>query len=90
MPFSEIIETLQEKEQELRKLATEYREKADKCREAIQGVRMMQGEEEKKKGNLAVQKGICPFPEACNKRYWCTKDRCNHDQCDNGHSFRGS
>lgn len=40
--------------------------------------------------DLAVNKGICPFPNSCNKRDFCTKVYCNYNECDNGHCFRRS
>lgn len=39
---------------------------------------------------LAVYKGICPFPNDCNKRKTCTKDDCSADTCSNGYAYRFS
>jgi hypothetical protein len=58
--------------------------------QAIKGLKKVQAEYDRSKGNLAVQKGICPFPESCNEASCCTKDRCNADCCSNGYAYRAS
>ena len=40
--------------------------------------------------HLAVAKGVCPFPDSCNKRDTCTDDYCNADVCSNGHAYHFS
>jgi hypothetical protein len=50
----------------------------------------LQNEYEKQNGNLAVQKGICPFPEKCSVRNSCIKNSCNADVCSNGYTYRFS
>lgn len=40
--------------------------------------------------NLAVRKGVCPFPRDCDLRFTCEKNYCNHDTCSNGFTYRMS
>lgn len=39
---------------------------------------------------LAVVRGVCPFPAQCNLRESCTLKRCNADVCSNGFAYRYS
>lgn len=41
-------------------------------------------------GDLAVNKGICPFPDQCDERFKCTKNSCSYDTCSNGFAYRMS
>ncbi len=77
------ISDIWKQEQEL---ATKRQER-EKARDAIN---LLQAEEDRKNGKLAVQKGICPFPNDCKEKRTCTKDRCNVDTCDNGFTYRMS
>ena len=71
---------------QIQELATK-RQEHEKARDAIV---LLQAEEDRKAGKLAVQKGICPFPDRCKERKYCTADRCNADVCDNGFAYRMS
>jgi hypothetical protein len=39
---------------------------------------------------LAIQTGVCSFPDSCNERKTCTKTYCNADVCSNGFAYRMS
>lgn len=42
------------------------------------------------RGSLAVDRGVCPFPYHCDRRFTCTKTSCHFDECRNGYAFRRS
>lgn len=73
-------------DKQIHELAERKRER-ERARDAI---KLLQAEEDRKAGKLAVQKGICPFPDRCKERKYCTADRCNADVCDNGFAYRMS
>ncbi|MCD5384910.1 MAG: hypothetical protein LRZ94_01170 [Candidatus Pacebacteria bacterium] len=70
----------------IKKLGAEAKALDDEC----QALRAKLGEENRKLGRLAVQRGVCPFPESCNSRHTCTDTRCNADVCSNGYAYRFS
>lgn len=88
--YKDIIQHLND---EIRALESQIYELSAKKRErekALQVIKKLQAEEDRKAGKLAVQKGIRPFPDSCNEREFCTKDNCNADVCSNGYAYRMS
>ena len=59
-------------------------------KDIVKNLRKLQAKIDRKEGNLAVQKGVCPFSSSCNKREYCTKDSCSADVCSNGYAYRMS
>ena len=88
--YKDIIRHLNGEIRALENQIYELSVKKQEREEALKTIKKLQAEEDRKAGKLAVQKGICPFPDSCNKREFCTKDRCNADVCSNGHAYRMS
>ena len=65
-------------------------EKRRMRKEAQKAIEKLQAEFEASHNNLAVQKGVCPFPESCNLVDSCTKNHCRADVSQNGHAYRMS
>jgi len=88
--YKEIIKTLN---QQISDIAKQIRESQDTQKtkvDAMKAIEKLQAEYEKENNNLAIQKGICPFPEDCNEKDSCIKNHCNADCCDNGYCYRMS
>lgn len=84
-------------EEEMRSRIVEIDKKIDELRKereayacVIEAIRGLKAVEDRKAGRLAVQKGVCPFPNECNKRFTCTADSCNADTCVNGFAYKMS
>lgn len=88
--YTDILNHLDTEIQNLQNQIYELSERKKEREKARESIRLLQAEEEKKVGNLAVQKGICPFPDACEKAKYCTLNRCNADTCSNGYAYRMS
>lgn len=88
--YTDIIKHLNEEIVALQKQIQELTKKKQGREKARDAIRLLQAEEDRKAGKLAVQKGICPFPESCNEREFCTSDKCNADTCSNGYAYRMS
>ncbi len=88
--YSQIREEISAKIKEIDKQIKELQKEQKAYSDVIIAIREMQAVEDKRAGRLAVQKGICPFPNCCNQRNYCTKDSCNADVCDNGYCYRQS
>lgn len=43
-----------------------------------------------KEKRLAVESGVCPYPNQCQERKTCTKSYCSYDTCSNGWCYRFS
>ncbi len=88
--YDKIIEDIQNKITEIDKKVKELQKEREVYLNFIKSVRDMKAVEDRKAGRLAVQKGICPFPDSCNQRNYCTADNCNADACSNGYAYRTS
>ncbi len=81
---------LEEIKEETNKKIEDKKQEITNIQQAIDGLWKIQSEYDREKGNLATQKGICPFPNNCDERNRCTLNSCNADTCDNGYAFRWS
>lgn len=88
--YKEIIKTLNEQISNLAKQIRELQDYQKIKTDARKAIEKLQAEYEKENNNLAVQKGVCPFPDKCNLKDECIKNSCNADVCDNGHCYRMS
>jgi len=88
--YDKIIEDIQNKISDIDKKIKELQKEKEVYLNFIKSVRDMKAIEDRKAGRLAVQKGICPFPDSCNQRNYCTADHCNADACSNGYAYRTS
>lgn len=83
---------LEQQEDEINELVSEKEKiqiQSEELKEQLSSLTEMRKDYHRDNNNLAVQKGICPFPNFCNRREYCTKDSCHYDGCSNGHPFRG-
>jgi len=94
--FKEAIELTQEKlnklNNELNQLKLHIKEKEkdiERTKEIIKELKIMQGNYDRENYNLSTQKGICPFPDQCNEKDFCTSG-CHADVCSNGFTYRMS
>jgi hypothetical protein len=83
------MQEILDKKKEIESKITELHKEEDAYKDAHQSLRKLQGKFEEKNNNLATQKGVCPFPNACRERFYCTEG-CNADACDNGFAYRMS
>lgn len=88
--YTEIITDLKNRIAELTGQIIELDKKREQYKKGLEAIRKLQAEEDAKAGKLAVQRGICPFPNDCNEREYCTRDWCNADTCDDGRVYRRS
>lgn len=88
--YKEILNNLHEELNLLNKEKCELIDRIKKKEKAYETIAELQAEQHKNEGKLAVQKGICPFPEECSLNKSCVKDRCNADTCSNGYAYRFS
>ncbi len=88
--YADILKHLAGEISSLNKQAQELLVKKKEREKAWEAIKLLQAEEDRKAGKLAIQKGICPFPNDCKERNYCIADRCNADTCDNGFTYRMS
>lgn len=99
--FREAISLMQDRLNELNTKLNEFKKEYENqikekekeiknVENAIKELEKIQADYDREQRNLAVQKGVCPFPKECNERDYCTKDRCNADVCSNGYAYRMS
>ena len=88
--YKDIIQHLNDEIRALESQIYELSAKKQEREKALKAIKKLQVEEDRKAGKLAVQKGICPFPDSCNEREFCTNDRCSADVCSNGYAYRMS
>lgn len=88
---------IEELKSEHRKLECKYEELQSETDEvvntwnnAVDAVKEMKRVWDRAHHNLAVQKGVCSFPNCCDAADYCTKDHCHFDTCANGHAYRMS
>lgn len=92
--YSQVINEMKQKQAEINEQIKELREQLKPYDEAIKALGELQNkhlhEKYKAEGKLAVQTGVCPFPDDCKHRDTCTVKSCNYDTCSNGHAYRFS
>lgn len=88
--YTEILKELADRIRELDKQIAELSGKRQQYIKALEVLRKLQAEEDAKAGRLAVQRGVCPFPNSCDEREYCTRDHCDADTCTNGYAYRMS
>jgi len=88
--YKEIIKTINQQVSDIAKQIRELQNSQKTKIDAQKAIEKLQAEYEQDNNNLAVQKGICPFPESCSLVNDCTKDYCNADTCSNGYAYRFS
>jgi len=88
--YKEIIKILNQQISDIAKQIRELQSSQKTKMDAQKAIEKLQSEYEKDNNNLAIQKGICPFPESCSLVDDCIKNYCNADECSNGYAFRRS
>ena len=88
--YEKILTDIKEKMDKIKEQIKKFEKELKVYKDAYEAILKLQARYDKEMGNLAVQKGVCPFPEECNRREYCTTDYCNADACDNGHCYRMS
>jgi len=88
--YKEIIKSLSDQISEVNKQITDLQKNKQIKVGAKEAIEKLQAEYERDNNNLAVQKGICPFPKECNLKDSCIKNYCNADTCSNGYAYRFS
>ena len=88
--YKEIIKSLTDQINEVNKQITDLQKNKQIKIDAKEAIKILQAEYERDNNNLAVQKGICPFPENCKLVKECVLNYCSADCCDNGYAYRMS
>ncbi len=88
--YKEIIKTINQQVNDISKQINQLQNDQKIKVEAMKAIEKLQAEYEKENGNLAIQKGVCPFPDSCSIATVCTKNSCNADTCSNGYAYRMS
>ena len=77
--YTGILRDISKKIAVLNKQISELQKEVDDYNEGYLAINKLQKEYNKEKRKLAVQKGVCPFPDICNEADSCTLDHCNED-----------
>jgi hypothetical protein len=90
MSYNKVLEDMQAKIAEINGKIEELQKERSVYADVIEAITALKAAEDQRAGRLAVQKGVCPFPESCKERFQCTRDSCNADTCSNGYAYRMS